>query len=280
MTLNPAKTVTFDQLKADSETLKDLQTELARIGFYKLEIDGIWGEGTELALKQASEKYKLNNFEKQVIGKSFITKLLADTAKPVVAPKYDLSPVAEADFQALAKSLNLEVALLKAVAEVESSGRGLQDDGRPVVRFESHVFSSMTNRKFDSSHPKLSTRKYSPLLNSRSSEGEYLRLEAAMLLDREAALQSASFGAFQIMGFNYEVVGYPTVEEFFQAMHSPKDQLKALGQFLVRNALVVSLRRKDFKGFARSYNGPAYNQHRPPYDERILTAYEKHLKNI
>ena len=46
----------------------------------------------------------------------------------------------ESDLIAAADRLDVPLASIKAVNEVESSGRGFLADGRPVILFERHVF--------------------------------------------------------------------------------------------------------------------------------------------
>ena len=48
------------------------------------------------------------------------------------------------DFARAAKELNVEVAAIRAVAEVEAAGAGFLPDGRPSVLFEAHVFHQHT----------------------------------------------------------------------------------------------------------------------------------------
>ena len=268
-----SKPLTFNQLKSNPEVLAELQTLLKEKGFYHLNIDGIWGEGTENAIEAVAKVLNLNNFEKKLIGKTFISQLTSyNSGKDA---ELDVSAITEADILALAKSLVIELATIKAVIAVESSGSWLQKDGRPIIRFESHIFSDLTNNVYDKDYPNISSKRYNPSLNLSSSEKEYSRFDIAKNLNQTAALKSASYGAFQIMGFNHAIVGFKNVQDFYQAMHSPKEQLKAFGQFLINNSLVKSLRNKDWKGFAYSYNGSSYHLHKPPYDVRLANAYQK-----
>ena len=268
-----SKPLTFNQLKSNPEVLAELQTLLKEKGFYHLNIDGIWGEGTENAIEAVAKVLNLNNFEKKLIGKTFISQLTSyNSGKDA---ELDVSAITEDDILALAKSLVIELATIKAVIAVESSGSWLQKDGRPIIRFESHIFSDLTNNVYDKDYPNISSKRYNPSLNLSSSEKEYSRFDIAKNLNQTAALKSASYGAFQIMGFNHAIVGFKNVQDFYQAMHSPKEQLKAFGQFLINNSLVKSLRNKDWKGFAYSYNGSSYHLHNPPYDVRLANAYQK-----
>lgn len=268
-----SKPLTFNQLKSNPEVLAELQTLLKEKGFYHLKIDGIWGQGTENAIEAVAKLLNLNNFDKKLIGKTFISQLTS--YNPKKDAELDVSPITEADILALSKALNLEVATIKAVIAVESSGSWVQKDGKPIIRFESHIFSSLTNNVYDKDYPNISSKKYNPSLNLSTSEKEYSRFEIAKKLNETAALKSASYGAFQIMGFNHALVGFKNEQDFYQAMHSPKEQLKAFGQFLIKNSLVKTLSVKDWKGFAYSYNGSSYHLHKPPYDVRLATAYQK-----
>jgi hypothetical protein len=107
----------------------------------------------------------------------------------------------------LAQSLNVEAAALRAVAAVESAGSGFLPEPSPLpkVLFEGHAFHRLTQGRFDASHPTLSYPKWTKQFYSKTGAGEWDRLNAACALDRTAALQSASWGMFQIMGFNYGI---------------------------------------------------------------------------
>ncbi|WP_426770837.1 N-acetylmuramidase domain-containing protein, partial [Pseudomonas aeruginosa] len=45
-------------------------------------------------------------------------------------------------------------------------------------------------------------------------QAEHERLDKAVKMDRDCALQSASWGLFQIMGFHWEALGYASVQAF------------------------------------------------------------------
>src|SRR5690606_22723838 len=91
----------------------------------------------------------------------------------------------------LAGTLEVQLAALLAVAEVESSGCGfLPSSDKPKVLFDGHAFHRLTGGRFDDSHPKLSYPRWDRRKYSGSLAGEWERLEAACLLDRASALQS------------------------------------------------------------------------------------------
>lgn len=179
----------------------------------------------------------------------------------------------------LAARLEVEVAALRAVAEVESAGSGFlaAPDRRPKVLFEGHVFHRLTAGRYGASHPNLSYPKWDRKQYAGSLPGEWKRLDRAATLDPAAAMQSASWGAFQIMGFNYALCGFDSVGAFVECQSSGADgQLETFASLIARpgSPLLLPLRRLDWARFARLYNGPGYAQNR--YDEKLAQAYARH----
>ena len=177
----------------------------------------------------------------------------------------------------LARALDIEEAALRAVAEVEASGSGFlpaPNAGLPKILFEGHAFHRLTGGRFSASHPDISYPKWDRRKYSGSLLGEWRRLEAACRLDRPAALQSASWGLFQIMGFNYPYCGYADVEAFVAAQHeSAARQLEAFSRFVSRPPYLAALHTRNWAAFARAYNGPGYAQNK--YDTRLAQACER-----
>jgi hypothetical protein len=179
------------------------------------------------------------------------------------------APLTDADYERAAAALGCQVAAVRAVAKVESLGGGYLSDGRPKILFERHKFHRYTGGKYTQSHSHISWPKWGGYLGGAK---EYDRLAEAISLNREAALKSASWGAFQIMGFNHALVGFSTVEAFVTAMvASSANQLDAFVAFIKSQNLDDELRRLDWKGFARGYNGEEYWKNK--YDEKMARAY-------
>jgi hypothetical protein len=180
-------------------------------------------------------------------------------------------------FSQAAATLHTDVASVKAVKDVESGGGGFLTDGRPKILFEGHVFSRLTARRYDHSHPTVSYKVWTKA-HYIGGAGEYRRLNEALTLDPAAALKSASWGLFQIMGENYAHCGYASVEEFVAAMKTGEDaQLEAFVNYLRAVHLDDELRHHDWRMFAQGYNGSAY--YRNHYDTRLATAYKLHLSD-
>lgn len=181
----------------------------------------------------------------------------------------------DADYLAAAESLDCDVAAIHAVADVESGGSGFGPDGRPKVLFEGHVFYRETGGQFAASNPTLCYPKWTKEFYASNQSGEWLRVNAAMNLNRTAALRSTSWGKFQIMGFNYARCGYFSVDGFVTDMGiSEAKQLNAFVEFLKSEGLDTALRDKAWATFARGYNGTQYAQN--AYDTKLAAAYSKH----
>ena len=198
----------------------------------------------------------------------------ADVLLPPVNPSRE--KLSEADFARAASDLNCEVACVKAVTEVESGKSGFFPSGRPKILFEAHHFGRLTLNRFDASHPNISCSKWNRSLYKRG-EMEYDRLLQALSLDRLAALQAASWGRFQIMGFNFKESGFASVDAYVEAMfESEGRQLAAFVSFIknFENTLATPLREKRWAVFAKHYNGPCYAENL--YDKKLKDAYEKY----
>lgn len=183
--------------------------------------------------------------------------------------------ISDADYLKAATELACEVAAIRAVAEVESNGYGFLPDSRPVILFEAHVFDRLTKGKFryavDRNGVFLSVPSWDRSLYGRTGAHQYERLADAMKLDRRAAQMACSWGMFQIMGMHYATLGFDSIDAFVDHMDAAAGQLEVFVDFIRVNHLDDELQRRDWAGFARQYNGPAYAQNK--YDEKMRAAY-------
>ena len=180
----------------------------------------------------------------------------------------------EQDYKNAAFDLGVEVAALKAVAEVESAGDGFLPDGYPKILFEGHLFSKYTGGIYDKVEPTISY----PVWTKEHYLGgkkEYDRLHIAMALGdgtRDAALKATSWGKFQILGVNFKDAGYEKVSMFVHDMHISEIQhLKACVNIIRCWQLVDALKYLKWEIFARRYNGPGFKKNQ--YDEKMFEAY-------
>jgi hypothetical protein len=184
----------------------------------------------------------------------------------------------EQEYADAAKAYDVPVPSLKAIVEVEASGEGFLDDGRPKILFEAHHFGSRTGYKYNGSNPDVSVRSWGEAkLLYKGGAREYDRLAEAMALNDRAAKESASWGAGQVMGFNWKSLGYHNVDEFVDAMKTKEGQMDAMLRYCKVNNLLWAMRRFPDKdacdAFAAGYNGIGAVD---VYSPKIRDAFLKH----
>jgi hypothetical protein len=191
-------------------------------------------------------------------------------------------PLKDQDYEAAARDLGCTPEAIKAVAMVESRGAPFLRSGKVKILYEPHLFGKNTRHVYDILFPQLSRLRQIHRSEGESyggNEEQYVKLERAMLLHRGAALESASWGRFQIVGSHWNQVGASSVEDFVQTMaRSEKEQLRQFVAFVRSNHLVPALKSANWPAFARGYNGVGY--HRDKYDVKIAAAYQRlmHVK--
>lgn len=204
-----------------------------------------------------------------------------------------------------AVELKVEVPVVKAVIKVESAGdpflapgttspRGLDLSGKPLLQFEGHVFWNQlkalhlspqnilkdpstvktvdaTGRPIGEMLLKILYPKYTKKYIERSAK-EWDQLTAARAISAEAANKSASWGAFQIMGFNHKQCGYNSISEFLTAAETVEGQTDMFVCLLKNSpSALKALKVKNWAAFAKIYNGPGYAVN--DYDGALARAY-------
>jgi len=181
----------------------------------------------------------------------------------------------EADYQRAADALGCQVAAIKAVREVEAGGSGFNPDDSIKVLFEGHHFHRLTGGKYAAKHPTLSYPKWTREFYGKNQADEHKRFAAAVSLDPVAALQSTSFGLFQVMGFNHARCGFADAADMVKAFsRGEPEQLDGFVEFVKFSGLADELQQCRWADFARLYNGPSYAQNR--YDTKLAAAFKKH----
>lgn len=201
---------------------------------------------------------------------------------------------------ALSERLEIPSSSLLAVLMVESYGEPFGTDGRPIIRFENHIFHDKWGRKntqvFDQ-HYRFATEPgdkrwhnhwfreqegddwiHMHQATSDSQEIEWRAFNFARTLDNDAAINAASFGLGQIIGFNASQAGYEDLSEFVEDMNDIRFQILAMTEF-IRNGkeMLDGLWEGDFVKFAREYNGPGQPDY---YGSRIAQFAEEASKHI
>lgn len=251
---------------AHGPSVTQLQNQLVAHGA-KLTVDGIFGEQTDRALRAYQQAQGL--VADGILGPKTAAAL---SGQPL--PR----TLSQADLANAADQLDVDLAAVMAVNEVESSGHGFI--GRlPVILFERHImYRQLKQRKLGAA---ALARQYPRLVNTQpggyiGGTAEHQRLNAARRIDDTSALSSASWGLFQIMGFHAKRLGYKSVQAFAQQMReSEAEQLGAFVAFIQADeSLHQALADHQWADFAHGYNGPAYA--RNDYDHKLAAAWRRH----
>lgn len=271
----------FLKYRSRGSSVAYLQELLGKLG-YSIPATGYFGRMTEGAVKDFQSKNNL--VIDGLVGLKTWTVLLSKTAVNLAIEDKFLSEKDLIDF-ADKFDLNLAAVKVKAVNQIESSGKGFLADKRPKILFEGHIFwrqlkgrgldpeSLLTDDSKDVLYNRW-TRKY-----YLGGVREYERLEKAQNLSsnpkvKEAALASASWGSYQIMGFHAVKLGYSSVAEFVSQMGiHERNHLEAFGRYLVTFGCMKHLKSLKWASFAKCYNGPGYAANK--YDVKMAEAFDK-----
>ncbi len=263
-------TVRKNDTGGDVTTLQELLNKWE----YPVAVTSLFDDATDVAVRQMQDDRSLT-IDGVVGAKTWA--ILQDEKELLL----HTLRIREQDYVSVANFLDVDVAAVKAVKSVETGyGRGFIDVEQPVILFEGHIFWQQLEKVG------LSPADYvdgnSDILYSSWSRNHYLggaseytRLNRAIEIHRTAALASASWGLFQIMGFNYVSCGCSGVEDFVEKMQSSEGaQLEIFAQFIKSNSLDKYMRDLNWSEFARRYNGPSYAQNQ--YDTKLDAAYQRY----
>jgi hypothetical protein len=176
---------------------------------------------------------------------------------------------------------------LRALLAVEAAGEGLSE-GRPIVRIEVHhlwrrvprqlraqvdqAFQVRGPRPWEGHHLRRGVG-WVPL-HQPGASGQRLEHEALTLargIDEAAAIESTSWGAGQLLGSHWGVLGYTSPAKFAEAQATEAQQVRDFVTFVERVAgLGHSLRTKDWREIARRYNGSGQVEY---YAAELAEAY-------
>lgn len=165
-----------------------------------------------------------------------------------------------------------------AVVEVESGGKAFAkvgDNMLPLILFEPHVFYRCLPRakRKEALNRNLARPKWGDLPYPKTQSARYNQLERAKTIDPEAAYKACSWGVGQVLGENSDWLGFPTARMLAeQAIASIEGQLDLMARFITKRGLVDELKARDWRGFARLYNGPGQVDY---YAGRMAKAYAR-----
>ncbi|MBS2782730.1 N-acetylmuramidase domain-containing protein [Aeromonas salmonicida] len=249
----------------------DLQRRLTKAG-YPVAIDGWFGDATEQALLAFQRDHMIAAIGQA--GPRTMAALLGSERGNQLTINH---------MQEGADLLGLPLATMATVAQVESIGEGFTQDQRPVVLFERHVFYKQLTKHQGKATANQLAASYPNLVNPKrggyaGGAVEWERLQLAISLHRDAAIESASWGMFQIMGYHWQALGFASASDWMGAMQrSEVDHLTALCRFIQQDlAMHKALQGRKWADFARRYNGPAFKDN--DYDTKLAKAYDHFAK--
>lgn len=186
--------------------------------------------------------------------------------------------ITKENYKDAASRIGCEPAVVRAVDIVEAPRGGFDAQGRLTLLFEPHIFYKELKKQgidpipLAKQHPTLLSPVWNPQLYGPSSR-QWGKLEQAITINKTAALKSASYGRYQILGQNFRSAGFSSPEAMVTAYKQGEvQQLNSFVQYILNNGLDDELRAKDWKSFARQYNGPLYWKN--AYDTKLAKAYE------
>lgn len=251
------------------DKVSELQKYLTNKGYKgahgtPLVIDGIFGEDTEFAVLAFQQSQNL--VADGLVGVKTWQALMGESTSKLLK---------NADYTAAAKRLGVSELTIRVFGAVESNGAGFLKDGRPKILFERHRMYRHLVQKYGEAIAQKHAKQSPNIVNKtaggyQGGSAEYVRLELAKQIDKECALMSASWGQFQIMGENWQALGYGSVQEFVDAqIAGESEQLDAFVRFIEYKSGTIggkkvklsdALKKGDWHAVFTLYNGAAYKK--------------------
>jgi hypothetical protein len=173
-----------------------------------------------------------------------------------------------------------------AFVDTESNGTAFATvDGNPepLIRWEGHYFYKLIGSNLPTAErTKLREKAVNAGLAApttgavKNPAGQQDRwdklLKPALALDRDAAWESCSWALGQVMGANWQMLGFSSVREFVAMARSGiEGQIELMLRFIEKSGLADALKRHDWDALAHGYNGPNYKKNN--YDKNLEANY-------
>ena len=185
------------------------------------------------------------------------------------------------DYEIAAKELGIEKEVLMAIASQESKGSSFQAVKQATILFERHKMYSLLIKKGNTKASVDALSIEHPSIVNKNSGGyndmtSYDKLKTAKSIDYDCAVQSCSWGKFQVMGFHYANL-YSSPRELEKAMNMCElQQFKYFVLYLKKtNGMVDALKNKNWEGIATLYNGSKWKEKNPEYANNIKRYYNQ-----
>lgn len=195
-------------------------------------------------------------------------------------PKID-----DIDLPRLGHEIGVGEDVIHGVLDVEAAGKSTDSNGRIKALYEPHV--AYRNSKGAVRDRLVKAGLAYPEWKRNYPRDSYPRIKKAMEIDETVALLATSWGFPQILGENYALAGYDTVQDMVLDMLKGEDrQLSAMVNFIKGVGLDDELRviqekldrgqritPDDARPFVRGYNGSQYAKN--DYHTKFATAVNK-----
>lgn len=250
------------------EDVRLLQKALNEILGMRNKPDGQYGKLTEEAVRTYQARQGLD-----------VNGVIGDVEKESLVPYIESRFLTIDAIVQAADGAGIPASMMLAIREVEAKSDGFLMDRRPIILFERHKMYLYTSRLVGTAFADNMVRLHGDIINPERGgyqgyEAEYNRLDKAQGINKQAALMSASWGMFQIMGFNHKACGYMSIDQFISDMYrSEKDHLNAAVRFITgNNNLLMAARQRNHLRFAENYNGAGQQG----YDVKLRDADNKY----
>ncbi|MDE5968616.1 MAG: N-acetylmuramidase family protein [Muribaculaceae bacterium] len=188
------------------------------------------------------------------------------------------------DYREVAKMMGVEVAAIKAVVDIETGKKsiGFYETGKPLINFDLSIYRARARRHgVDLAAAQRQSPEIfrSPNIKKYGSQqlAQQARLDQAIAINEESALEGTFWGMFQIGGFNWQLVGCESVQEFVELMsRSERDQLELFARYCQARDLTKYIKARNWAAFSLRYNGQAYAAQ--GYHTKMAESYHKYKR--
>lgn len=164
------------------------------------------------------------------------------------------------DLPRIGKTIGVGEDELHAFIDVEAAGSGFDAKGRPKMLFEPHIFYKLLGKGKARNAAVKAGVAYAKWKPKGYPKDSYGRLAVAMSINATLALMSASWGAFQIMGFNHGAACYATPEAMIRDFMADEDNhVEAAVRFIINKKLDDDLRAHRWDVIEQVYNGGGFD---------------------
>lgn len=177
----------------------------------------------------------------------------------------------------------------RAILQIESGGQMFGPTGKPIIRFEAHIFRHyLANDALWSEYFQVDPNvpwtnqmwRQSPggpwkQIHTGNQADEWAAFTFALSLNADAATKAISMGAPQIMGFNAERVGWPNAAAMLNAFQDASMQTLGFINYVLGDPqLTQAVHDKNWRMIATLYNGTGNVD---SYSALLQRAYQQQL---